>query len=461
MNRRTFLKCLGAAAGGALVTAPRAPALARVPVDPVAVLVVDFVGAWNVHATFAARTNPDVNPHGIYVGDTGIVRPSNLLLRNRDDLVSRDAPSWGDRIPGFEDAARRYSIIGAMRHSLSYALDDHVTTSRFCATGYLDRTDVPGIGTLIGRFAPRGTKAPPAVVVDAGNASAEMARAPGPWQPYAPLVLQHDRLPVSRDASLVWSATESAIDDGARATRRSLATAKIDSMRRFKEAFRTYRRFFLDPAIDPYGDPSARYADGLLGSASPTTQQLLEAFGGSGLDDEAKVALAFRCLEGGARFVSVGIGSFDSHQDEASTFDRYVQDAHILAGLSYVLEKTGLAKKVLVVALSEMARSPYLGGSYNEAHGTDHGSTGLVTPKGQHGSNRQTILLAHGPIVPGREVYPADPEWGDPLGQPCITAELLALLAECAGVERGDHPWADSPDGAPLSADALAGALIG
>jgi hypothetical protein len=137
----------------------------------------------------------------------------------------------------------------------------------------------------------------------------------------------------------------------------------------------------------------------------------------------------------------------------------YVRDAQVLAGISFLLTKLGLDKKVLVVALSEMARSPYQGTTYNAGSGTDHGVIGLTTPRGMHGSNRQSILLAHGPIIPGREAYPADPEYGDPIAGPCITAELLAFLAENAGVAREDHPWSASPGGAALSADNLTKAL--
>jgi hypothetical protein len=467
-GRRQFLKYAGAAAAFGIVGLRRKSALARLPVDPVSVLVLDFTGGWNVHASFAARTNPSVNPHGLYTGkDTGVIRASNLLFGQRDEILSLDSKAWGMRIPGFEDVAQSFSIIGAMRHSLSYTLDDHPPSARFMGTGYADRVDVPGLGTVIARYAPQGGKAPPAMIIDPGLASGEMARAPGAWQPYSPISILHTKLPVSGNTPLAWTDSERVSDDESRAFRSGLGATKIDMLRRYKEAFHGYRQFFLDDAIATADEAksTARYSSGLLGDSSPTTAQLLDAFGGTGYVDEAALALAFRCLEGGSRFVAVGCGlsvlpyAHDLHTDEQGNSALYVRDAQLLAGISFLFQRFGLEKRVLVVALSEMARS-YTSTMYNAAHGTDHGHIGLSSPKGLPGSTRQTVLLAHGPIVPRREAYPADPEYGDPIGAPCITAELLAMLAECAGVERENHPWSESPDGAAVSADTLAKALI-
>jgi Protein of unknown function (DUF1501) len=465
-GRRDFLKGASAIAAAAFASGGLGlrAARARVPVSPVAVLVLDFTGAWDVHASFAARTNPSVNPHGLYTGaDTGIVRASNVLFRERDTIVNRTSTAWGTTIPGFEDEAHEFSVIGAMRHAKSFTLDDHVQTARFCGTGYLSRLDAPGLGTIIGRYANQNTNAPPAVVINAGNSSSEMARAPGAWLPYAPLPLSSSALPIAGDAAVAGGAMEAAIDAASRGRRSSaLALAKADRFLAYKTAFRRYRSFFLDAAVHTTfaANLEARYTTGLLGAQSPTSRQLLEPLGGSGDAAEGALALAFRCLEGGSRFVAVGIGSHDTHENEDLAYAQYVHDAQLLAGVSFLLKKLALHDRVLVVALSEMARSTYEGTFYNAAMGTDHGPSGLVTPRGLHGSNRQSVLLAHGPIRSGVEVYPADPEFGDPVGEPCITAELLAFLAECAGVERESHPWSTSPDDVPLSADALAKGLI-
>ena len=466
LSRRSMLKGLAAAATLAL---PTRAARARVPVAPVSVLVLDFAGAWNIHASFAARTHPGVNPHGIYSGrDTGIIKASNLLFRDRDKIVSRRSAAWDAQIPGFEDEASELSLIGAMRHAASYDLDDHIPSAVFCGTGYLDRLDTPGLGTVISRHAPRDQLAPPAVTIGKGYVSAEMVRAPGAWLPYAPVTLADAVLPVSGEPNVRWTTSESRIDEIARATRRSLGAQKAETMLRYKDAFRRHRRFFVDPAVhtaDP-GASGARFTAGILGSESPTSQQIIEAFGGRTDGDEAALALAFRCLEGGSRFVSVSLGfwarvnAHDMHDHEDEAFALYVRDAQLLAGLSFLLKRVGLSKRVLVVGLSEMARSPYEGGGYNAAGGTDHGKLGIVSPRGMHGSTRQSVLLGHGPVVAGREAYPADPVHGDPIDRTCITAELLAFLAECSGVERVDHPWHASPDGAPLDADALSRALV-
>lgn len=471
LDRRTFLKCLGAAAGVGLVGGGGRSARAGIPTDPVSILVLDFAGGWDVHATFAARTNPDVNAHGIYTGaDMGVIKTSSVLFANREQYVNLDSPSWGTRIPGFEVAARSWSLIGAMRHSETFVLDDHVQTARMAGTGFLDRLDAPGLGTVIAKSGPASMQAPPAIVIDPGGVSLQMAAAPGSYQPFGPLVVSYQNLPASGgDAAPAWTRTEDAIDLGGRPGRRSLALGKLDLLARQKKAFHQYRDFFTDPAIavGSHANANARYTKGVLGSASPTTTQLLEAFGGSGYGDEYGMALALRCLEGGSRFVAVGLGlaypasyGHDTHTHEVTADGLYVHDAQILAGVTFALSKLGLDRKVLVVALSEMARSPYANGMLNAGGGTDHGVTGLTTPKGMHGSNRQSVLLAHGPVLPGREAYPADPEFGDPVGAACITGELLAMLAECAGVARTDHPWNVSPGGAALSADNLAKGLL-
>lgn len=465
LGRREFLRGASAAAA-ALMTGGLGARTARAsfPDKPVSVLVLDFTGGWNVHASFAARNDPAVNPHGIYKGaDTGVVRASNFLFVDRDDVVNRTSAAWGQQIPGFEDIAHELSVIGAMRHAKSFTLDDHLQTARFCGTGYLSRLDAPGLGTIIGRYAPQSTLAPPAVVIDAGNSSTEMARAPGSWLPYAPLPLSHASLPIAGDDAVMGGALEAAVDQLSRArASSSLAAVKANRLLAYKTAFQRYRSFFVDPGVHISSAASldARYAAGILGTQSPTTRQLLEGLGNSDYAAEAGLALAFRCLEGGSRFVAVGIGGHDTHQHEDVSSSLYVHDAQLIAGVSFLLKKLGLADRVLVVALSEMARSTYAGTSYNAASGTDHGPTGIVTPRGLHGSNRQSVLLGYGPIRAGVEVYPADPDFGDPVGEPCITAELLALLAECAGVHRDSHPWSVSPDGVPLDADTLAKALV-
>jgi hypothetical protein len=460
LNRRTFLKGLGAAAAFAATGLGKGIARARVPVSPVAILVLDFKGGWDVHATFAGRTNPNVNPFGVYEDtDTGAMRLSKCLFRNRDALVKRDSAAWGRRIPGIEDMAKHLSVVGALRHATSFDVDDHVQTARFMGRGYLSRLDAPGIGAVIGKHVRAESLAPPGIVLQVGNASGEMAYAPGDFLPYAPLLTGPDVLPLGDGTAIAGSALQRAIDGPARDRRQALARGKIDRLRAASEALVKYRPFFVDPAVhtgvSKFG--AARLEAGLLGAKSPTNAQLIDALGGEMSIDSAAVALGIRCIEGGSRFVAVGIGQHDSHEKE--DFDVYVKDAQYLAGTLFVLEELGLADKVLVVALSEMARSPYEG-FYNDGGGTDHGPVGLVTPKGLRGSNRQSVFLAGGPIKGGREVYPADAEWGDPVGTSCISAELLAFLAECAGVEREDHTWNESPDGVPLDADALHRGLV-
>lgn len=461
LSRRHFLG--GAAVLGAAGLATR-PARARIGVRPVAILVLDFVGGWNVHATFAAREHPDVNPYGMLAGNTGVMRLSKRVVQDRDGVVARESPSWGERVPGIEDVAGRFSVIGSMRHDPAFTVDDHVQTARYGGTGYLSRLDAPGLGTVISRFAPAGEgpgEAPHAVLVNPGGVSFEMTRAPGDWLPHMPFSVATEGLPVAGGGVLQGWRLQKALDDGARAHTQALARARVDRLRMNAEALRRYRPFFLDPAVHTGlgGEPAARYERGILGAKSPTTAQLREALGGAGAREEAALAMAFRCLEGGSRFVAAGLGAHDTHEAEASADATYVRDGQLLAGVSFLLEKCGLADRVLVVALSEMARSTYVG-FLNAGGGTDHGPVGLVSPRGLHGSNRQTVLLAHGPVAAKREVYPADPVWGDPVGAPCVTAELLAFLAECAGVEREDHPWSEGPDGAAISADALARGLV-
>ena len=474
LSRRDLLKGVAAGAAFGATGLGLRTARARLPVNPVSILLLDFSGGWNVHATFAARTHPDVNPHGIAParGDMGIMKVSPLIYRDRENVVNTDSAAWGMRVPVFEETAHHFSMIGAMRHAESYVLDDHPPSGIYCATGYLDRLDAPGLGTVVARYAPKDRLAPPAVCLSnliPGWVAFESARASGAWLPHAPVVFSHKALPIGGSGGVGFIETETRLDEAAGARRRGLAAQKVEMLRRYKEAFRRHRSFFLDKAIhttDP-ANANERLEEGLLGSGSPTNQQLIDAFGGTFDGDESALALAFRCLEGGSRFVAVscGFSSFpmtahDTHTNEQNAWKLYVRDAQIFAGVSFLLEKLGLAKNVLVVGLSEMARCPYAGGGFNGAGGTDHGRTGIQSPKGLYGSNRQSVLLAHGPIRPGREAYPAESELGDPAGAPCITAELLAFIADCAGVEREDHPWNVSPEGAPLDAEALARVLI-
>jgi hypothetical protein len=147
------------------------------------------------------------------------------------------------------------------------------------------------------------------------------------------------------------------------------------------------------------------------------------------------VLTARRLIEAGARFVTVGLGGWDTH---AGNF-RILQNQLLpqldrgLGTLVGDLDERGLLKSTVVYCVGEFGRTPQVNG----AGGRDHWARSMA------------VFLAGGGLRRG-VVYGSTDAYGDaPNSDPCMPADVCATLFRLLGVEPTHE--VTLPSGRPLA----------
>src|SRR5262249_48708707 len=140
--------------------------------------------------------------------------------------------------------------------------------------------------------------------------------------------------------------------------------------------------------------------------------ELRERYGTSGFGRSALAAR--RLLEAGARFVTIGLGDWDTHNNNFTRLRNTLlpQLDRGLAARLTDLDERGLLKETIVYCTGEFGRPPAVNGSAGRDHWA-HSMTGLI---------------AGGTIHRGSVYGATDGDGAEPTEAPCSPDDLSATL---------------------------------
>ena len=147
-------------------------------------------------------------------------------------------------------------------------------------------------------------------------------------------------------------------------------------------------------------------------------QRLRDAYGRSPLGQSALTAR--RLIEAGVRFVTVGLGGWDTHANNFQVLrgNLLPQLDSVLAALIGDLSDKGLLDRTLVYCAGEFNRTPRING----AAGRDHWSRSMA------------VLLAGGGIRKGYVHGSTDGQGTAPADAPCAPDDVAATVFQALGI---------------------------
>jgi len=155
-----------------------------------------------------------------------------------------------------------------------------------------------------------------------------------------------------------------------------------------------------------------------------------------GKDTFGQGALAARRLvEAGVRFVSVGMGGWDTHNGNFKKLKEtnLPQLDRTFSALIEDLDQRGLLKETIIYCAGEFGRTPKV----NKNGGRDHWARSMA------------VVLAGGGFKRGTVYGSTDAEGGQPAANPCMPADICATMLTNLGVDLSQ--MLDTPSGRSLS----------
>jgi hypothetical protein len=390
-NRRNFLKVgvLGATGGLSLLDwlAARAHALQEGRTRPAAadaVVLIWFGGGPSHIDTFDPK--PDA--------------PAEI--RGPFKAISTNVPGIQlcEHLPRLAKMTDKFALV----RSVSTALADHNLGSQLMQTGYppLPAFDVPSYGAVASKLlGSRGGSLPPYVCLSEGLIGSGAGFLGASLNPFTP--------GSGGDLDGPKRITPE------RAERRRSFRAAVDSSYREVEQANDYVKAvgkFYDQAFTLISSPEAREA--LDVKREPKSAK--DAYGPMG----EQLLLARRLLEGGVRFVTVGLGGWDTHSDNFGTLTKQLPGVdQAIAAFLADLEERGLLSKTLVLMTGEFGRTPGINGNA----GRDHYSKVF------------SMAFAGAGVKGGRVVGSSDKHGAEVVNRPVGPADIAATIYDRLGVD--------------------------
>jgi hypothetical protein len=302
----------------------------------------------------------------------------------------------------------------ALVRSVSTALADHEMGTRLMQTGYppLPAFDVPSYGAIVGKLLGGRGDLPPYVCLTEGLAGSGAGFLGASLNPYVP------------------SGGGSDLDGPKRITperaeRRRAFRASVDAASREVEQANDYVKAvgkFYDQAFTLIGSPQARAA--LDVKREPKTAK--DAYGPMG----ENLLLARRLIEAGVRFVTVGLGGWDTHSDNFAALRNQLPGVdQALSALLDDLSRRGLLDRTLVLMTGEFGRTPAINGNA----GRDHYSKVF------------SMAWAGAGVKGGRVVGASDKHGAEVVDRPVGPADIAATIYDRLGVDYSHS--VESPEG--------------
>jgi hypothetical protein len=318
----------------------------------------------------------------------------------------------------------------ALIRSLGHTITAHGPGTTYMATGNRPSPalDYPSLGSLAARVLPARQGVPPYLTFAAlrdgasGLGAGYLGAAFGPFEvegrPAEGTLQAHGvSLPSGFSFAELKSreALRSRFDRGLRALAATETLANLDRFHR--QALELLHSDRVRAALDLTREPDLVRDD----------------YGRSDLGQGALAAR--RLIEAGARFVTLGVGGWDTHGDNFRTLrDRLLPPLdRAISALIRDLSSRGLFDETLIICAGEFGRTPRVNGGA----GRDHWARSMA------------VLLAGGGIPGGAVVGATDDRGMVPSRDPCSPDDLAATVFHRLGF--GPHHEVRSSNGRPIS----------
>jgi hypothetical protein len=334
----------------------------------------------------------------------------------RGDFKPIDTSAKGVRVCEHLPHTARVMDRCALVRSLHHSIPEHGVATRYLTTGNVPTPalDYPSLGSLAVKLLPAKTGVPPYVAFASERNGAGAAGAGYLGAAYGPFEVEGDprrgRLRVEGlglpdDFSPADLADRARLRDAFDARFRALDAADLPAgLDRFQQQ-----------ALDILRSERTRNAFDL----DREPESVREKYGTNGFGQGALAAR--RLIEAGARFVTVGLGGWDTHAGNfgALRFGLLPQLDRTLAALVSDLDQRGLLDSTLVYCAGEFGRTPKV----NRAAGRDHWAQSMA------------VLLAGGGIAKGHAHGATDAQGMAPAADPCSPDDVSATVFRCLGLD--------------------------
>lgn len=348
--------------------------------------------------------------------------PANIRGEFRPIPTKADGIQICEHLPLTANVMDRCALV----RSLSHEITAHGPGSVYMATGHPPSAalDYPPLGALAAKLLPPASALPAYVLFDAAKSAGYPAGAGYLGTPFAPFevegsAVRPDALGLPNGFTPKQLADRKKLRDRFDAKFKALDEADVPAgLDRFQQqAVDILRSDKTRQAFDTTKEPAA-----IRESYGPTP------FGQS-------VLTARRLIEAGARFVTVGLNNWDTHQNNFQALrGQLLPDLDkALSALIADLGTRGLLERTIVYCAGEFGRTPRVNGQA----GRDHWARAMA------------VLLAGGGVKKGFVLGGTDANGNAPIGEPCSPADVAATVFHLLGV--GPTRELRTPGGRPVT----------
>jgi uncharacterized protein (DUF1501 family) len=344
-------------------------------------------------------------------------------------------------VPGIQICEHMPRLAAAMKlatlvRSVSHTIAEHTQGTAYVMTGNrpTPAIDYPSLGSLSARLLESTSGAPPYLTLGAvaTSGAGDLGGALNPFGIAA--AREHSEEKRVNQLGLPSGFTVNDLE------RRQQVLARLDQRMRSRQAAELPQQLdrFQQQALEMLRSDKINQA--LDVSREPASVR--EQYGPSLLGRNALAAR--RLIEAGARFVTVGIGDWDTHANNFSRLSATLLPEldRGLAALLTDLDQRGLLQETIVYCTGEFGRTP----GVNSAAGRDHWARSM------------TALLAGAGFRAGSVFGATDEEGGEPTADACSPDDLSATIFHQLGfspeqqvLHRSGRPVALFRDGHVIS----------
>jgi hypothetical protein len=334
----------------------------------------------------------------------------------RGDFKPIETSARGVRICEHLPRLARFMDRCTLVRSLHHNIPEHGVATRYVTTGNLPTPalDYAALGSLAARLLPAATGLPPYVAFAEERSSAVVGGPGFLGAAYGPFEVEGDPrrgklrvegLGLPDDFSLADLADRTRLRDAFDARFQALDLADLPaSLDKFqREALDILRSEHTRTAFDLEREPAV----------------IREAYGADGFGQGCLAAR--RLIEAGVRFVTVGLGGWDTHAGNFGALRSSLLPRldRTLAALVADLDQRGLLDSTVVYCAGEFGRTPKI----NPSAGRDHWAQAMA------------VLLAGGGVARGCAHGSTDGQGTAPATDPCSPDDVAATVFRCLGLD--------------------------
>jgi hypothetical protein len=303
----------------------------------------------------------------------------------------------------------------ALVRSLSHGITAHGPGTVYMATGHVPSPalEYPSLGSLAARVLPAPAGVPPYVLFNAARAGGFTGGAGFLGTAYNPFEVEGG--PARGRIRLEGVALPDGFTVDQLLNRQQLRD-RFDARFKALDAADVPASLdrFQQQALDILRSDKTRKAFDL----EQETDKVRDGYGGTPFGQS--VLVARRLVEAGARFVTVGLGGWDTHAGNfAALRTRLLPPLdQVLSALVADLAERGLLESTVVYCAGEFNRTPRV----NNAAGRDHWARSMA------------VLLAGGGLRGGYAHGATDGHGAAPAGDPCSPADVAATIFRALGI---------------------------